>query len=131
MEFCFHRLRDYYFPTWRLEGALGSSWPRELDEYEIRLLEHSFKWYGSKSSEYTVKIHAAFRIGESASENLKRAEIERLFFLDFDRRSFLWDLRSVVGLCDRRLTKDYREDAVRIFKDIGIFTEEAKEGVNS
>lgn len=41
----------------------------------------------------------------------------------------MWDLRTFIGLCDRRLTKDYREDAVRIFKDISIFTEEAKEGV--
>lgn len=131
MEYYLHRLHDYYFASWKLEGAMPSTWPRHLDDYEIRLLEHSFKWFGSKSTEYEVKIHAAYDFDRSsdAFTKLKRADVEQLFFMDFDRRSVLWDLRSCVALVDSRFTKDYREDTVRIFKDIAVFTNESKETV--
>uniref|UniRef100_A0AC35GDG4 Uncharacterized protein n=1 Tax=Panagrolaimus sp. PS1159 TaxID=55785 RepID=A0AC35GDG4_9BILA len=130
-EQCLHRLQDFYFPTWRLEGSLPTAWPRELDDYETRLLEHSFKWFGTKSSDFDIKLKTAFYFepqNQSIPYQLKRYDVEKLFFLDFDRRTFLWDLRSCVGFFDRRLAKDYREDAVRIFKDLNIFINEAPEG---
>ena len=133
-EQCLHQLQDFYFPTWRLEGSLPTSWPRELDDYETRLLGHSFKWFGSKTSDYEIKLKTAFYFEDSSApttNQLKRNDVEKLFFLDFDRRSFLWDLRSCVGIFDRRLAKDYREDAVRIFKDFNIFINEAIEGVGA
>uniref|UniRef100_A0A7E4VW24 Mediator complex subunit 17 n=1 Tax=Panagrellus redivivus TaxID=6233 RepID=A0A7E4VW24_PANRE len=131
-EYTLHRLHDYYFPTWRLEASKSNSWPRELDDHEIRLIEHGMKIFGTKNDEYEPKIKTAFVFNESSDDlerkQLKRHDVEKLFFIDLDRRSVAWDLRSCIGLCDRKAMSNYREDAVRIFKDIAVFTNDAVEG---
>ncbi|KAH7722103.1 Protein T05H4.3 [Aphelenchoides avenae] len=115
-EYALHKLENYYKRTWTLEGAHASI-PRDIDASEAQLVEYCVKWHCTKGDEFTFRLRYTMCFYDFIVD---KKLVDQLFFVDVASECFNWDLRSVVEICDRRESNDYRQEPVRIFKDIAI-----------
>lgn len=118
---------SYLLPSWRLESAYQLP-VRELNKNELQNLEEVLQRFCMKNDEPKLKLKYALTFLVSTGD-LTQKEMEQWFHVDSGTPIKLWDLQSVVELCDRRLATDYCTE-MKLFKNLAPLCNNAQNTVN-
>ncbi|KAI6190143.1 hypothetical protein M3Y97_00084900 [Aphelenchoides bicaudatus] len=106
---------SYLLPSLRLESAYQCQ-IREFNKNELQNLEEVLQKFSMKNDEPKIKLKYALTFMVSTGD-LSRTEMEKWFHAESGTPIKLWNLQSVVELCDRRLSSDYCTE-MRLFRNL-------------